>query len=318
MVAALKFDVRTLLFLLLPPLTWAGNAVVGRLLVGHLPPVLTNAVRWFAVALILAPLAWRVLKDAGALRARWRYLAVIGLLGVGSYNTLQYLALQTSSPLNVTLIGSSMPVWMMVVGALVFRQPVARRQMVGAVLSIAGVLLVMSQGRWQVLRDLHLVPGDLLMLLAALAWAVYSWLLVRPPAAMRTGPRWDWAEFLWLQVVFGTVWATACAGVEAGVQTQPVVWPWETGHLWEVVAGMAFIVIGPSLVAYRCWGLGVQAVGPTVAAFFTNLTPVFTAGWAWALLGLHPQWYHPVALLLIAAGIGVSTQPQPSKAARAL
>ncbi|RZI83826.1 MAG: DMT family transporter [Rubrivivax sp.] len=314
----MTFSSRTLLFLTLPPLMWAGNAVVGRLLVGHLPPVLMNAVRWALVALVLAPLAWRALQDTHALRNRWPNLAVTGLLGVGSYNTLQYLALQTSSPLNVTLIGSSMPMWMMLVGAVGFGQRVSMRQAGGAALSSAGVLLVMSQGRWEVLRHVHLVPGDLLMLLAALAWSVYSWLLARPPASMQGQPAWNWAEFLWLQVLFGVVWAGACSGVEAALHTGPMAWPWQTGHVWTVVAGMAFIVLGPSIVAYRCWGLGVQAVGPTVAAFFSNLTPVFAAVWAWALLGLSPQWYHPLALLLIAAGIGVSSAPSRSKPARAL
>lgn len=301
---------------------WAGNAVVGRLLVGHLPPVLMNAVRWALVAILLAPLAWRAIGNAAALRARWPYLALTGLLGVGTYNTLQYLALQTSSPLNVTLIGSSMPMWMMLVGAVGFGQRVSARQVAGACLSAAGVVLVMSQGRWQTLRDLHLVPGDLLMLLAAMAWSIYSWLLARPPRVMANGPSWNWAEFLWLQVLFGTVWAAACAGVEVAVRDNPVVWPWQTGHVWMVVAGMVFIVLGPSIVAYRCWGLGVQAVGPTVAAFFSNLTPVFAALWAWALLGLTPQWYHPVALLLIGAGIAASSLPSkaagPAGAARAL
>ena len=90
---------------------WAGNAVVGRMLVGSMPPVAMNVLRWLLVAILLAPLGWRVLKNPAAITQRWRHLAVIGALGVGTYNALQYLALQTSSPINVTLIGASIPVW---------------------------------------------------------------------------------------------------------------------------------------------------------------------------------------------------------------
>lgn len=70
---------------------------------------------------------------------------------------------------------------------------------------------------------------------------------------------------------------------------------------------MLFIVLGPSIVAYRCWGLGVQAVGPTMASFFGNLTSIFAALWSALLLGQMPQWYHPIALALIMAGIAVSS-----------
>lgn len=299
-------DARTLFFLTLPPLMWAGNAVVGRLVVGHMPPVLMNALRWTLVAALLAPWAWRVLRQREALRRRAGYLALIGALGVGNYNALQYLALRTSSPLNVTLIGASMPMWMMLVGVIGFGQRVTPRQVGGALLSCAGVVLVMSQGSWAQLREVRLVPGDVLMLLAALSWSVYSWLLVRKPGSMQGEPAWNWLEFLWLQVLFGVVWATACAGVESAVVGDAHAWPADA-RAWGVVAiGLVFIAIGPSILAYWGWGQGVRAVGPTVAAFFSNLTPVFAAVWAWALLGTSPQWYHPCALLLIGAGIVLS------------
>lgn len=289
---------------------WAGNAVVGRLLVGSMPPVAMNGLRWLIVAVLLAPLAWRVLQDRAAIVQRWRHLALVGALGVGTYNALQYLALQTSSPINVTLIGSSIPVWMMIVGRLCFGQPLLRRQLLGAILSVAGVLLVMSQGQWRTLASMRLVPGDLLMLLASLAWAFYSWLLAKPPASMQGAarPQWDWAGFLWIQVGFGLLWSALCTGAEA----------WWTPHWFEgwhlgasTLLGLLFIAIGPSIVAYRCWGLGVQAVGPTVAGFFSNLTPVFAALWSTLLLGQGPRWYHPLALGLIAAGIVISSGWRP-------
>jgi dihydrofolate reductase len=81
------------LLLTLPPPMWAGNAVVGRLLVGQVPPLMLNALRWALAALLLAPLAWRVWRDGGAVRGAWVYLLVIGTLGVGVFNSLQYVAL---------------------------------------------------------------------------------------------------------------------------------------------------------------------------------------------------------------------------------
>jgi drug/metabolite transporter (DMT)-like permease len=285
---------------------WAGNAVVGRWMVGHLPPVAMNAWRWLLVALILTPLSarlWRTLPAAGM---RWRYLFGLGVLGVGSYNALQYLALQTSSPLNVTLIGATVPVWMMLVGWLRHGRRWHARELGGALLSVAGVTLVLAQGDWLVLRQVRLVPGDLLMLVASLAWAMYSWMLAEPPPSLQGAqrPDWDWASFLQVQVLFGLIWAGACTALEAWWRGPigPSPWPADASS-W---AAMLFIAIGPSIIAYRCWGLGVQAVGPTMAAFFGNLTPVFAALWSAVFLGQHPRWYHPVALVCITAGIALS------------
>lgn len=291
---------------------WAGNAVVGRMLVPLFPAVGLNVVRWLLVALCMAPWCWVVLRDREALRRRWPFLLLIGSLGVGSYNALQYLALKTSSPLNVTLIGASMPMWMMLVGAIGFGQRVTRRQVLGAALCAVGVLLVLAKGSWQTLIEVRLVPGDLLMLLAALVWSIYSWLLARPFKAMQHGPVWGWAPFLWLQVLAGLLWAGAGAGVEAATTSQPWHWPDQAQDRWLLTGGLAYIVIGPSILAYWGWGQGVRAAGPTLAAFFSNLIPVFAAVWAWLLLGTHPQWYHPAALLLIAAGIAVSSGWRPA------
>jgi drug/metabolite transporter (DMT)-like permease len=294
------------LLLTLPPLLWAGNAVVGRALVGSVPPLALNALRWALALALLLPLGWRVWQERSAVRERWPHLALLGLVGVGSYNALQYLAVQTSTPLNVTLIAASAPVWMLLVGAVFYREPPHARQLAGAALSLAGVALVLARGSLAVLRDVRFVPGDLYMLVAVAAWAVYSWMLARPPASMRgeARPHWNWAEFLFVQMLFGTAWAALAAGAEAVVA--PAAIAWSPG----VLAALFYVAIGPSLIAYRCWGLGVATVGPAVAAFFSNLTPVFAALLSAALLGDMPRWYHAGAFALIAAGIVVSSWPR--------
>ena len=108
----------TALLLTVPPLMWAGNAVVGRLVRDDIPPITLNFLRWVLALLILLPLAAWVLRRSSGLWPHWRRFAVLGLLGVGMYNTLQYMALQTSTALNVTLMASSLPLWMLAFGAL--------------------------------------------------------------------------------------------------------------------------------------------------------------------------------------------------------
>ncbi len=282
------------------PLLWAGNAVVGRLVHTLVPPLTLNFIRWALAFAILLPLAHGVLRRDSPVWPHWRRFALLGLLGVGCYNALQYMALQTSTPLNVTLVGAGLPVWMLAIGALFFGAPVTRRHVLGAVLSIAGVVVVLSRGEWGQLMALRLVPGDLCMVMATMCWAFYSWLLSRTsePATVRG----DWAAFLMAQMVFGLAWSGAFAGAEWAVAPRHVEWG------WPLAAALLFIAVGPALLAYRCWGVGVQRAGPAVAGFFINLTPLFAAVLSAAFLGEVPHLYHAVAFALIVGGIVASSR----------
>jgi uncharacterized membrane protein len=167
-----SLSARTAILLTIPPILWAGNAVVGRMVHTLVPPMTLNLLRWLIALLILLPLAGKLWQRGSGLLRDWKRYALLGLLGIGLYNSLQYLALQSSTPINVTLVAASMPVWMLLVGALFFGVRITRRQAGGAVLSICGVVLVLSRGQWQQLLALRLVPGDLFMLLATLALVV--------------------------------------------------------------------------------------------------------------------------------------------------
>ncbi|NDP59666.1 MAG: DMT family transporter [Oxalobacteraceae bacterium] len=294
-----RLTASTALLLTVPPLMWAGNAIVGRLVHEMVPPMTLNLLRWVIAFLILLPLAGSVLRPASALWRSWRRFALLGLLGIGLYNSLQYLALQSSTPINVTLVAAGMPVWMMLVGGLFFGATVRRKQMLGAALSIAGVVLVLSRGDWHQLLRLQLVPGDLFMIAATIAWSFYSWLLMVPdePTEIRS----NWAAFLLAQVSFGVVWSGLFTTIE---------WRISEPHIdvsWTLAAAVLFVAVGPALIAFRCWGAGVQRAGPTVAGFFSNLTPLFAALMSSVFLGELPHVYHFAAFGLIVGGIVLSS-----------
>jgi drug/metabolite transporter (DMT)-like permease len=296
-----KLNPTAALLLTLPPLLWAGNAVVGRLIGTLVSPMTLNFLRWLIAFALLAPWAGAVLRPGSALWPSWRRFSMLGLLSVGSYNALLYLALATSSPLNVTLVGSSTPVWMLLIGRVFFQVPISPRQWLGALLSIGGVLLVLGRGELQTLLQVQLVPGDLYVLLASAAWAFYSWMLAHPtsePKAIRA----DWSAFLLAQVLFGLLWSGLFAAAE---------WALGLGHIswsWPVAGAMLFIAIGPALIAFRAWGAGVARAGPAVAGFFSNLTPLFTAVLSSAVLAETPHLYHALAFALIMGGIVVSSR----------
>lgn len=296
-----RLTASTMAMLTAAPLLWAGNAVVGRILTPLIAPMTLNFVRWLLAFALLLPLAWRALRPDSGLWSHWRRYAWLGLLGIGNYNALQYAALQTSTPLNVTLVGSGMPVWMLLVGALCFGVPTSRRQIGGALLSIVGVLWVLSRGTWQELLALRFVLGDLYMVLATISWSFYSWTLVRThePQNLRS----DWAAFLLAQMAFGLLWSGAFTALEWHLGAIPTQW-----SAPPLIAGLAFIAIGPAVLAYRFWGVGVQRAGPVIAGFFVNLTPLFAALLSALFLGEWPQLYHALAFALIVGGIVLSSR----------
>jgi len=298
-----KLTPSTVLLLTIPPLLWAGNSIVGRLVRGAVPPMTLNLLRWTIALAVLLPLGWTTLRQAGVLdgiRTRWRRYALLGLLGIGMYNSLQYLALQSSTPINVTLVASGMPVWMMLVGRLFYGMPVRGRQVAGALLSIVGVLVVLCRGDVDQLLALRLVAGDLYMILATIAWSFYSWMLLQPQdePALRA----DWAAFLGAQVAFGLAWSGAFAGAEWALGAHPIAWS------WPVAAALLFVAVGPAVLAFALWGAGIRRAGPGIGAFFVNLTPLFTALLSSAFLGELPHAYHVLAFFLIVGGIVVSAR----------
>ena len=278
---------------MLPPLFWAGNAIVGRLAAGVIAPLLLNALRWLLAGLVLLPFVWRGWRlHLPVVRREWRVIAWLGILGMATYNALQYLALTTSSATNVTLIAASAPVFALGFGVLFFGERLDGRRVVGACVSIVGVMVVLLHGDLARLRTMTFVPGDLLMLGTAATWSLYTWLLrARRPDLPPT-------VLLFAQIVFGSVVTVACALVERfgfGVASR-----FDSPTAWGV---LAYVAVLPSVLGYVLWDRGVARAGATVAIFFNNLIPVFAAILSALLLAEWPQWYHGVALLLILAGI---------------
>ena len=284
----------------LPPLLWAGNAIVGRLCSDLISPFALNLLRWSIAFVVLLPLAWKVLRKDSPIWPLWRQYMLLGLLGIGCYNALLYLALKTSTPLNVTLVSSSMPVWMLAIGRLCWGIAVSRRQLYGALLSILGVVVVMSRGDLHSLLNLRFVAGDLFMVLATIAWAFYTWLLSRStgPAEVKA----HWASFLLAQMLFGVIWSGLFTAGEAALGQFRFV------PGWPLLGALLFIAIGPAILAYRFWGMGVQRATPAIAGFFGNLIPLFTALLSIPVLGETPHLYHTLAFALIVTGIVVSSR----------
>lgn len=277
-------------------LAWAGNALVARASAGLLPPVSLSFWRWTTALFLILPFTLQGLwRHRAILLSRWRQLAVLAALSITSYNTLLYLAAQSTTAINITLVNTGLPVAAFLWSVLLLRQWPTRATVLGTMLSFIGLVVILSTGQPSRLLALEFNPGDLIMVVAVLTWGLYSVLLR-----------------LWPIPVPGLVQLTAM--LICGV---PLLLPF---YLWEysvaggmamtaqAVGAVAYTAVIASLVAYTAWNNGVKVLGPATASLFSYLMPVFAALLSVLLLGEHLQWFHLLGGLLTFAGLLLATR----------
>ena len=279
------------LLLTLCALFWAGNSVVGRALHDSVPPVTLAFWRWCIALAILMPWVTEPLRRQWrAIAANWRVMLLLSLLGVATYNTLNYMALQTTTATNSALINSVCTVLIIVVNFVLFRVHASSLQWAGVALSLGGTLVIVCRGDPAVLAGLELVRGDVLLMVLALFWALYT-------ACLRWRPReLDPLGFLGGTVVIGLLVLVPLYAWEA-IDAVPVTFT------PGVAAGIAYTGIFPSVLAYLFWNRGVAEVGANRAGQFLHLIPVFGTALAVIFLGESLRWYHFFGAALIFAGI---------------
>lgn len=287
---------RALLLLLLPPLFWAGNALLARATAGDLPPVALAFWRWVLAACLILPFTGRDLwASRGVLLRHWKPVLGLALTSVAAYNTLLYLAVQTTTAINATLVGTSLPIMVLLLARVWLGDPIRPLQALGMTVSILGLLAVVTRGEPTRLATLTLTPGDGLMLLASFSWAVYSVMLRRFPIPVRG------FTLLSALIVLGWLMIVPFYLFELSLGYQVQVRP-------MTLAVIAYTAVCASLLAYYFWNMGVAALGAPTAGLFANLIPLFTAILGVALLEETFAWYHALGAVLIFAGIALATK----------
>src|SRR6202040_2461903 len=155
------------LLLSITALCWAGNAIVGRLAAGHIPPVTLSFLRWTFAFLIILPFAWKHLKrDWGAIRSHLGIMIVLSITGIGAFNTLQYWALEHTQALNTLLLQSAGPLFVAIWSLILLGVRLKLAQAAGIVLSMTGGLGILLHGDLTTLKNIEFNKGDLIFTVA--------------------------------------------------------------------------------------------------------------------------------------------------------
>lgn len=283
------------LMMLLPPLFWAGNSIVGRALAGTVPPISLAFWRWVVGALLVLPFAWpHVRRDWPLIKQHWRLLIPAAILGVSCFNTMLYIGLNSTTALNAVMLQTTMPVLVTILAAVLLKEPAGPAQIAGLALSFGGSAVLVAAGEPARLLHLALNPGDLWVLAAVAAYALYTILVRRRPGLHPL-------SFVAVTFVLGA----------AGLAP---FWAWEYATVGGMpltlttVAAVAYVATLPSIVAYLCFNRAVQLLGPTRAGLSTHLILVFGAAFAVTLLGEQLHAYHGVGVALIIGGVALANR----------
>jgi drug/metabolite transporter (DMT)-like permease len=275
-------------------LCWSGNHIVGRAVTGHIPPLTVSTIRWLIPVFIIWFMARSEIQtDWPSVRQHWGIVLWLGVTGGTLFSALQYVGLQHTTALNVSILNSLVPVLIVAAGALIFHDRIRFVQLFGISTSLIGVVVIVTHGHLGVLTQLEFNSGDLITISAMAVFAIYvAYLRMRPPT--------HWLTFLF---VLGTI---------SAITTMPfAIFEIAQGKMLELslltIFAALYVSIFPSLLAFAAWNRGVELIGPNKAGPFLHLVPLYTALLAGIFLGEDLRLFHVAGLLLILTGVSLAS-----------
>jgi len=285
------------LLLCITALCWAGNAIVGRLAAGHIPPVTLSFLRWGIAFLLILPFAWKhLVRDWAAIRGKLGLMILVSITGIGVFNTLQYWSLEYTTALNTLLLQSAGPLIVAVWSLILLRVRLTLAQAIGVFVSLSGVLVILMQGDVTALKNIQFNKGDLIFMVAMTIFALYSVLTLKRPA------------------IHGLSFAAFTFGASTIFLIPLLVWELLARPVMAVNAQnlltLFYVSVFPSIVAYLCFNRGVQLIGANRAAPFFHVVPVFGSVMAIAFLGEQPKLFHLLGFALVLTGVYIASHKQ--------
>ncbi|MDH3466568.1 MAG: DMT family transporter [Gammaproteobacteria bacterium] len=284
--------------LVVAPFCMAMNPVIGRAARDLTPPIGMSFWRWVMASLILLIFAWpQLLRHRHQLYRNWHILAVLGALGMGICGAVVYIGLHHTTATNTGLIYAASPVLILLLSAKFRDDAVSKLQLAGIPIALVGVVAIICRGDLATLAALQFNPGDMLIVVASISWAIYSVMIKK-------------------QSLAGIPTITLFAAIAiCGTVVQLPFYLWESATVrpvplelaaWSSIAAVAVV---SSVLAFSFYQKGIAVLGPSRAGPFMYLMPVYSVLLAVTFLGETVSAYHVAGLVLILIGIGLATWP---------
>lgn len=270
---------------------WAANTVLARGVANDILPITLAFWRWiFALAVILPFSFGHIRRESKEIRENLFPLLVLSFFSVAVYNSLLYIAAHFTTATNMSIVTASLPAITLLVARAILKDVPTLIQTGGVIISATGMLVIIFKGSAVNLFSLNFNYGDLLVIGSILSWSFYSVLLRKFKLALHP------LTFLTMTILIGSFILAPFYCWEAFISAQH-------GLLLRNMHVFLFLAIFPSIIAYLFWNSGVINVGPSKAAMFLYLLPLFGAVLALGLLGEKIFAYHWIGGLFIFIGL---------------
>ena len=277
-------------------LFWSGNFVFGRFIKDDITPIELAFFRWFFVVLFLLPsLLFIDLKKVYELiKSNFIIVSVLAILSVSLYNTILYLALQSTTATNALLINSGTPLVIILLSALILKTTISKMQIFGILLSTFGVAFLILKGNFNSISSLEFHAGDFWIMLGGSCWALYSILLKFKPKGYKN------SELFIANMYVGFLFFLPVYLLQGySIQSQIV-------HIEENWYFFIYISFFASILSYIFWNTGIENIGAAKTGQFVHLMPLFGSILAFIFLGETLEGFHIIGGLFIALGIYLS------------
>ena len=293
----ININTKAYLFLTLAALFWSGNFIVGKAAsTFEIPPFSLNFYRWFFAFLILFPFTYKeVINKKDYVFENLGLFIILGITSITIFNSIVYYSLYYTQVISGILMISTIPVWILFFASFLKIEKTNLFQILGVILSLTGVLFIVTKADIQLIKELEFNKGDLSMVIGMLSWAIYSALLRK-----KTHPISQLA-LLEIIIICGFIFLVPIYFIEMSFGNKIVLG-------LPFILTLSYVVLFPGIFAFLFWIKGIDIIGANRSGVFLHLMTIFGALMAIAILGEKFMFYHFLGAIFIIAGITLSNK----------
>ncbi len=285
------------LILILTTIFWSGNFIVGKAAsMFQIPPFSLNFYRWFFAGLILLPFTYKeIINKKKYILDNLGFFIILGITSITIFNSIVYYSLYYTQVISGILMISTIPVWIIFISSLLNIEKTNIFQILGVVLSLTGVIFIITKADLNLIKNLDFNKGDLSMVVAMFSWAIYS--------ALLKSKKYEISQVSLLEVVIicGLTFLIPIYFIEMKMGNQIIL-----GKPFYLILG--YVVLFPGLAAFFFWIKGISIIGANRAGIFLHLMPIMGAIMAMLIFDEKFMFYHILGAIFIIAGITLSNK----------
>jgi len=290
-------NIKAYTMLVCATLFWAGNFMVGKLAYfENIPPMTLVFLRWSLVWIILLPFTYKeILSNKNIILKNLPLLFFLALTSVGLFNSFTYLALAHTQVINASLFNTAIPAMIIFLCFLLKIEKTNKFQIFGLIISVLGILSIITKLNLNIMLSLSFNKGDLIMVGGVITWGLYSSFLKKKKFTLPLLTLVHILCTLGLLFILPQFLYELSQGLTIKINT-------------NLVYTLIYLALFPSIGSYYCWAGAVAIIGPNRAGIFLSLIPLFSTIMAIIFFNEQFQFFHLIGSILIILGLFLSNK----------